>query len=946
MRGREADACAESPVLSPAPTRMVCLVNDAVPMTDTGSRSPEGSGALLIEDSEQLTRFISTVPSLVAMLDTEGRILAQSDRWDDLFLSGLSSVEAETEDGSAVSFFDVFDDVDGAWADTFAASLSEAEVQRGYVRPLTRRDETNYWVDWEVRPWHSPDADANGLLLYLTDRTGQHRAEVTRHQIEQRFDALVDTVSEGVLLMDDRGYFRDCNEAAEDILGRSSDDIVGTRFDDESWRGLREDGSPLPNTEFPFWRAYVERETVPDEVMGIYPPDAAPRWIRVNAQPLCREDEDDPYAVLICFDDVTDEKLKEEALQTSRDLLSSVLSSSLDAITVLTTVRNNDEQIVGFECKLVNPQAEKLLGGSAENLVGHRLRRLMPEQEEVGLFDAFRQVVTTGEPVETEVAYDTGDGQEWFKVMVVAVGDGVAVTFRDITERKNAEQRIRDQAQLLDKARDAILAHDMDGRIVYWNKSAERLTGWSKEKVLGERVHSSLFDPNDEETLRECRETMMEEEEWTGELRMRTKENEERVVESRWTLVRDSDGAPDRVLIINTDITERKRLESQFLRSQRMESIGRLVGGIAHDLGNLLMPITLGVKVLRGRLDRSDDKINQILSMIQKSAKRGSDMVEQVLAFARGVEGERVSLQLEGIMDEIESIAEETFPESIDVITQIEEGLPQVVGDATQLQQVLMNLCVNARDAMPDGGTITVEARPVEITGADAERNFDAEPGRYVRLRVEDTGQGIPEDVLDKIFEPFFSTKEEGEGTGLGLSTAYSIVQSHDGFIDVKSTVGEGTTFSVYLPVSQDDAERRSVTGEGDAMATGNGERVLVVDDEEFILETTREALRDVGYRARTASGGEDALEVIADEEVDVVVTDLRMPGMDGYELIRRLTARYPALPVIAASGVADGRTDEALDAGAQTFLAKPFTTETLQAALNDALHADEAARP
>jgi len=516
-------------------------------------------------------------------------------------------------------------------------------------------------------------------------------------------------------------------------------------------------------------------------------------------------------------------------------------------------------------------------------------------------------------------------------------------SLRYAVERQEAEQRIREQARLLDKARDAILAHDMDGQIVYWNKSAERLTGWTKAEILGDRMHKCLYDPDEEDKLRRCHETMMEEGEWTGELHMRTKGGEELIVESRWTLVRDASGDPDQVLVINTDITERKRLESQFLRSQRMESIGRLVGGIAHDLGNLLMPITLGVKVLRRRLQQTDDKIEQVLNMIQKSAERGGNMVEQVLAFARGVEGERVALQLDGIVEEIHDITDETFPESITVHTDVGEDLPRVVGDATQIQQVLMNLCVNARDAMPEGGTLTLDAHAVTLTEADAERNIDAEPGTYVCIRVRDTGTGMPDDVMDKIFEPFFSTKEEGEGTGLGLSTAYSIIQSHDGFIDVDSERGEGTQFRVYLPVSTREQERPAVSGEPDGAAAGNGERVLLVDDEEFILETAREALFDAGYRVFTAEGGEAALDRVEEDEIDIVVTDLRMPEMDGFDLIRTLRARHPNLPIVAASGVADGRTDEALEAGADAFLAKPFSAETLQNTLHEALHADEA---
>ncbi len=515
-------------------------------------------------------------------------------------------------------------------------------------------------------------------------------------------------------------------------------------------------------------------------------------------------------------------------------------------------------------------------------------------------------------------------------------------SLRYAVEREAAERRIREQAQLLDRARDAILSYDMDGQIIYWNEGAERLTGWSQDEILGEWAHECLYDPGEEDKLQRCHETMMEEGEWVGELRMRTEDGDERIVESRWTLVRDAAGAPNQVLVINTDVTERKRLEKQFLRSQRMESIGRLVGGIAHDLGNLLMPITLGVKVLRRRLEQTDEKIEKTLSMIQKSAERGGNMVEQVLAFARGVEGDRVALQVDAIVEEIESITDETFPESIDVHVNVADDLPQVVGDATQIQQVLMNLCVNARDAMPEGGTLSIEAQPVDLSEDEAERTLDAEPGPYVCVRVTDTGAGMPDDVVDKVFEPFFSTKEEGEGTGLGLSTAYSIIQSHDGFIDVASEEGEGTTFWVHLPVSEEPEARRSGSDEVVPAGTGSGERVLVVDDEEFVLETTRAALRDAGYRVHVAEDGDEALRQLEEhgEQIDAVITDLRMPNMDGLDLISTLRARHPNLPVIAASGMADGRSEKALQSGAQTFLAKPFSEEELQGALYEVLHA------
>jgi PAS domain S-box-containing protein len=924
----------------------------------------------LVEQPGTLKEFVEAMPGPVALLDDQWRIVTYSRQWLEVFQNesaetrnpvALNRVESDGTVGAPEEvlstptdrrvFFDVFADPDDEWRDTFVRSLEEKESRKGCERMLSQPDGPIYWVDWEVRPWQASKGAERGVLLSVIDRTEERQAKSLRHQVDRRFDALVDTISEGILLMDDEGVFRDGNEAAQDILDRPLDEIVGSRFDDDIWSGLREDGTPLPNVEFPFWRAYVEREPVQDEVMGIYPPDAPPRWIRVNAQPLFRDGREAPYAVLISFNDITAERLKEEALQTSRDLLSSVLSSSLDGIMVFSAVRDEDEAIVDFECVLVNPRAEKLIGSTAEEVVGDRLREAMPWQEEKGLFEVYREVVETGEPAEMEIHHTTDILDNWFHVMAVRVENGVAVTYRDITERKEAEQRIREQAQFLDKARDAILAHDMEGRIAYWNKSAERLTGWSKDEILGKWAHQCLYDPDEEDKLRQCHETMMEEGEWTGELRVRTKDDEERIVESRWSLVRDSAGDPKHVLVINTDITERKRLESQFLRSQRMESIGRLVGGIAHDLGNLLVPITLGVKVLKRRVDDGDEKVAQTLSMIRKSAERGSDMVEQVLAFARGVEGERVALQPATVVDEVEEMTEETFPEDIEVRTHTEEDLLPIVGDATQIQQVLMNLCVNARDAMPTGGTLSIEARTVTFSESDARRNIDAEPGPYVCIEVQDTGTGMPDDVVDKVFEPFFSTKEEGDGTGLGLSTAYSIIQSHDGFLDVESEEGVGTTFWMYLPVAEEEAEPQS--GENGTEETerlpsgGEGERVLVVDDEEFVLESARQTLESAGYEVRTALDAAATLRLVEEEgeAVDIVVTDLRMPGMSGLELIRTLRDRHPTLPIVAASGVADGRTEEALDAGAQTFLAKPFSEEKLRGALREALRStDESA--
>lgn len=514
-------------------------------------------------------------------------------------------------------------------------------------------------------------------------------------------------------------------------------------------------------------------------------------------------------------------------------------------------------------------------------------------------------------------------------------------SIRYARERKRAEERIREQAAFLEKARDAISAYDLDGRVIYWNRSAEEMTGYSALDMLGRTVDAELYDGN-VDSLSEAWQTVQSQGEWVGELTQKRKDGRPVIVESRWTLVRDAMGNPKSVLVINTDVTERKELETQFLRTQRMESIGTLVGGIAHDLGNLLVPVLLGVQVLEKKFER-DAATTRTLEMIGRSAQRGADMVKQVLAFARGVEGERVPVHAGLVVREVERITEEAFPQNLEVDITIDEELWSVKGDATQLQQVLMNLCVNARDAMPDGGSLRISATNVDVGDDVLRTNIEARRGPHVCITVADSGSGIPPEVLDKMFEPFFTTKPTGKGTGLGLSTVYSIVKSHNGFMNVQSTVGRGTTFRIYLPATVDSVNGHHHDDDRVAASAGNDEVVLVVDDEQFVLELTRETLEGAGYRVITARHGGEAIAIFNErKDINVVITDLMMPEVDGITAIREMRALRPEVPVIAASGVSGDRVSEAMEAGATAFLAKPFTADRICRMLSEILHTDD----
>ncbi|MEZ0255867.1 MAG: ATP-binding protein, partial [Chthoniobacter sp.] len=512
-----------------------------------------------------------------------------------------------------------------------------------------------------------------------------------------------------------------------------------------------------------------------------------------------------------------------------------------------------------------------------------------------------------------------------------------SIVATDLREQKRAQGKIEEQAALLDHAQDAIFVHDLSGRINYWNKSARRVFGWTKKDVTGRRVQDILYETP--EPFDEAMTELLRHGTWAGELHQVHRDNKEVLVEGRWTLVRDDFGDPKSVLSINTDITEKKKLESQFLRAQRMESIGTLAGGIAHDLNNVLGPIIMAVDLFK--LKMTDPQDLELLETVAVSARRGADMVRQVLSFARGLEGQRALVRPSQLITEVQRIARDTFPKFISVQVTGQENTWSLLGDPTQLHQVLLNLCVNARDAMPNGGILTLRAANLHIDSQFAAMHPDAKPGPYVVMEIADTGIGMTADVIEKIFEPFFTTKEIGKGTGLGLSTTLAIVRSHGGFATVESIPGKGTKFRVHLPAEPDGAE----VSHGDSQSEfprGHEELVLVIDDEASVRSITSQTLTAFGYRVVTAVDGAEGVAKYAQHmlEIAAVVTDMMMPVMDGVATIRALSRLNPLVKIIAASGLATkGAEAEAAGAGVKLFLPKPYTASSLLVALRDLLH-------
>ncbi|MCB0276910.1 MAG: PAS domain S-box protein, partial [Calditrichaeota bacterium] len=802
----------------------------------------------------------------------------------------------------------------------------------------------------------------------LAEEGRRHRktAEALKKS-EQDFRLLYENAPLAYFTLDHLGIVRRLNKSARELMGNPTYPIKGRRF-----QSLFQNGTSAGDL-----KTLLEANKVDGLELHLKLREDLSVWVSASLR-IFEQSEDDQTLRLLMLTDISPLKKAEAALKISQaglekrvvertakflkaneDLRAQMAEHALsqrrllhsearfrqlfngvrDAIFV---IQPDSKSHIG---RLVetNNLATQMLGYSRQTLLSMTTEEILAPDEHLRIVRQMERIADDNFGLfETALLTRTG------KILPVEVNSQIfklngrttiLAAARDISARREAEQRIREQAALLDKARDAIMVLNLDENLVYWNRSASRLFGWQREEVLGKSFRSLLVG-DELSAFWEAQQATFGEGAWSGELALLNRSGKEVVVESRWTLVRNDAGIPTNILVVNTDVSERKKLEMQFLRAQRMESIGTLASGIAHDLNNVLTPILMAVQLM-GQ-SKLDPDVERRLKTIEKNTMRGAEMVKQVLSFVRGVEGERVTLQPRHLLRELERIIRETFPRSIEVSFFLPRDLWEISGDATQLHQVILNLCVNARDAMPDGGKLHIEAQNLVLDQDFVRTELDATTGPFVKIAIQDSGTGIAPVVLERIFEPFFTTKDVGKGTGLGLSTVQAIVRSHGGFVQVNSEIGHGSEFCVYLPA---DADIQLPVQRGEEEETspwersGKGETILVVDDEEAIREITSEILEEIGYSVLTAENGAEAVACFSRRQgkIDLVLLDMMMPIMDGNAAISALRNIRPDVKIVAASGFQELPTDEE-KAKVAGFLQKPYSTDSLVQLLKDVL--------
>ncbi len=770
------------------------------------------------------------------------------------------------------------------------------------------------------------------ILTYISRHIAvaidRKRTEAALRESEERHRAIIAGMGDGIMLHDARGALSSWNPGALAILAIPADELIGWPYQKREADPIHEDGRPFLPGEYPARVSLQTGTPCTNAVLGFRTPSGDRRWISINTQPLLRQGDERPYAVVTSFTDITRRKEAEDALFRSEQRLRSLVEAIPDWIW---------ETDADGRYTYASPKVKDLLGFEPTEVLGKRPRDFMQSADAREFSLQMRDFTSKGEPYSGfQNRHITKDGRTvTLETSGVPVFDdngrfrGYRGIDRDVTSRKHGEEERARLKMAVDQAAESILITEPDGRIVYVNPAFEKITGYERHEVIGRTPGILGSGRHDRRFFAALWETIQSGGVWSGHITNRKKDgslyDEEMVISP----VRDSSGSIVNYVAVKRDMTHELEIERHLQQSQKMESLGQLAGGIAHDFNNVLGVIQGGLALLKSRI--TDQSHMRYLEISESAVSRGADVAQRLLMFSREGQVQLRPLSLADVADELTRVLEHSIEKTIEIVTEIPPDLPIIQGDSGQLYQVLLNLCINARDAIlqPEGhrktGRITIAAKTV--AGEDVRKNFkDAGAPTYVRVSVSDTGSGMTDEVRSRIFEPFFTTKPPGKGTGLGLAVVYGIVKSHFGMIDVDTSPGEGTTFHIYL-VAYPDEKPELPEKRTDAIVGGT-ETILVVEDEQALRTLLTELLQSYGYRVLQAEDGVSGLERFTDHrtEIGAIITDMGLPRMSGQDFFTRVREIDPSARVVLASGYLDPDLKSHLfSLGAKAFLQKPY---------------------
>lgn len=784
-------------------------------------------------------------------------------------------------------------------------------------------------ADGEYR-WHrvtaQPIYDEAGLLVKWygsgIDIHDLKLAEATAQDLADRLSTTLESISDGFYTVDRDWRFSFINSEAESLLQRSRSQLLG--------RNVWEQFPEAVHTELylEYHRAMATGVSATFEFF--YPP--LDTWFDVSAYPSAE-------GLAVYFRDVSQQRTAAAQLH----LLENAIARINDVI-VITEAEPLDQP--GPRILFLNAAFERQTGYRRDEAIGRSPRFLQGPETQRQELDRIRGALESGVPIRSELINYTKAGTPfWIELDITPIANEtgnfthwVAIQ-RDITERKQTQEQLTQQAALLNETQDAIIVCDLHQTVEFWNRSAERLYGWTAAEALGQSIQALIGE--DREAFREASTTVQQQGLWNGTMLHRCRDGAKLTTECNWTLVHDDQGHPRAIMAVNTDITQRLELEQKLQQSQRLEAVGQLTGGIAHDFNNLLTVILGNTELLVEQLQASPS-LRGLAETVAAAAQRGADLTHRLLAFARRQALDPQVTQVNTLLPEIDSLLRRTLSVNIELELIQGTNLGLCLVDPSQLEAAIVNLCLNARDAMPEGGKLTIETANARLAQADTDRPADLLPGQYIRIIVTDSGHGIASDHLNQVFEPFFTTKPAEQGTGLGLSMVYGFIKQSGGHIELSSQLGQGTTVNLYLPRIQ-DPQAVEVSKAKPIAIEGGAETILVVEDNSLVRACVESQLKSLGYQVITARQGSEALETLYREpQVDLLFTDMMMPGgINGLQLAHAAQQLRPRLRVLYTSGYTENAIAHQgrLDPGV-LLLSKPYRLPDLARMVRRALSA------